>query len=360
VSIWASVWIWYNAQESPVIVEVSIHEIATKRQFSDSETINTMQAELPVLGIVVPCFNEQAMLPITAKELGTKIDSLIASGLINAGSAVYFVDDGSSDKTWELIADFSTQNSRFHGIKLSRNYGHQYALYAGLMEAKGDCLISLDADLQDDIEVMDQMIIKYNEGSQIVYGVRSERSRDTWFKRWSASMHYRLASFFGIKALPDHADYRLMSRRAIDMLAQYRETNIYLRGVVPLLGLPSAVVFYKREERREGESKYGLKDMLGLSVQGITSFSIMPLRIISMLGMLVFFISVLLGGWALHAALTGNTAAIAGWASTVIPIYLLGGLQLLAIGIVGEYIGKTYMETKRRPLYQIEKTTNEL
>jgi len=317
-----------------------------------------MLAELPVLGIVVPCFNEQAMLPITARELGSKIDSLIASGLISDSSAIYFVDDGSSDNTWELIVEFATQNSRFHGIKLSRNHGHQYALYAGLMEAKGDCLISLDADLQDDIGVMDQMIMRYSEGSQIVYGVRSERSSDTRFKRWSASIHYRLASFFDIEALPNHADYRLMSRRAIEMLAQYRETNIYLRGVVPLLGLPSAVVYYKREERREGISKYGLKDMLGLSVQGITSFSIMPLRIISVVGMLVFFISFLFGGWALHAALTGNSAAIAGWASTVIPIYLLGGLQLLAIGVAGEYIGKTYMETKRRPLYQVEKTTN--
>jgi glycosyltransferase involved in cell wall biosynthesis len=357
--MWASALIWYNPKEGSVIVGTRSPNMATNGRFFHSGALYIMSAELPVLGIVVPCFNEEAMLPITAKELGTKIASLVASGQINARSAVYFVDDGSSDGTWELIADFSSQNSHFRGIKLSRNYGHQYALYAGLMEAKGDCLISLDADLQDDIEVMDQMIIKYNEGSQIVYGVRSERSSDTRFKRWSASMHYRLASFFGIEALPNHADYRLMSRRAIDMLAQYRETNIYLRGVVPLLGLPSALVYYKREERREGESKYGLKDMLDLSVQGITSFSIMPLRIISVLGMLVFFVSFLLGSWALHAALTGNSAAIAGWASTVIPIYLLGGLQLLAIGIVGEYVGKTYMETKRRPLYQVEKTTHD-
>jgi glycosyltransferase involved in cell wall biosynthesis len=313
--------------------------------------------QLPVLGIVVPCFNEEEMLPITARELGVRMEAMVAEELIDPASSIYFVDDGSSDETWEIISELTRTRSRVRGIKLTRNYGHQHALYAGLMEAEGDALISLDADLQDDISVIDQMMAKYKEGNEIVYGVRNERASDTRFKRWSAAAHYHVTSLLGIPTLPNHADYRLMSRRAVALLAEYRETNIYLRGLVPLLGLKSAEVYYKRKARRAGESKYNLKDMFGLSVQGVTSFSIVPLRIISILGILVFVISVFLGGWALYAALVGRTTAIAGWASTVIPIYLLGGLQLLAIGITGEYIGKTYMEVKRRPMYQIEKTT---
>jgi glycosyltransferase involved in cell wall biosynthesis len=298
------------------------------------------------------------MLPIAARELLAKIESLIDDNLISHTSRVYFVDDGSTDKSWQLIAELAQDSVFFQGIKLTRNYGHQYALYAGLMEAEGDILISLDVDLQDDIHVMGQMIAKYQEGNELVYGVRDERSSDSRFKRWSAIAHYKMLGLMGIRTLKNHADFRLMSRRAINLLSEYRETNLYLRGIVPLLGLQSSTVSYKRAARQEGESKYGLKDMIGLSLQGITSFSIMPLRIISVLGMLVFLISSFLGIWALHAALTGNTAAIAGWASTVIPIYLLGGLQLLAIGIAGEYIGKVYLEAKNRPLYQIEKTTN--
>lgn len=305
----------------------------------------------------MPCFNEEEMLPITARELDARMESMIVAGLIDPVSSIYFIDDGSSDRTWELISELTQTGSRFRGIKLTRNYGHQYALYAGLLEAEGDALISIDADLQDDILVMDQMIASFNEGNEIVYGVRHERASDTRFKRWSAAAHYRLASLLGIPTLPNHADFRLMSRRAIALLSEYRETNIYLRGVVPLLGLRSAEVYYKRTARRAGQSKYNLKDMFSLSVAGVTSFSIMPLRIISIVGLLVFVISFFLGGWALYHALTGKTTIIAGWASTVIPIYLLGGLQLLAIGVAGEYIGKTYMEVKKRPLYQIEKTT---
>ena len=313
--------------------------------------------ELPVLGLVVPCFNEEQMLPITARELDARMESMIAAGLISPASSIYFIDDGSSDRTWELISELTQTGSRFKGIKLTRNYGHQYALYAGLLEAEGDALISIDADLQDDILVIDQMIASYKEGNEIVYGVRHERASDTRFKRWSAAAHYRMSSLLGIPTLPNHADFRLMSRRAIALLSEYRETNIYLRGVVPLLGLKSAEVYYTRKERRAGQSKYKLKNMFSLSVAGVTSFSIMPLRIISIVGLLVFVISFFLGGWALYYAVTGKTTAIAGWASTVIPIYLLGGLQLLAIGVAGEYIGKTYMEVKKRPLYQIEKTT---
>ena len=311
------------------------------------------------MALVVPCFNEEKMLPVTATELSDKIDSLVADKLISEKSRIYLIDDGSTDRTWQLIRELAEGKPLFCGIKLTRNYGHQYAVYAGLMQAKGDILISIDADLQDDIDAINDMIASHTAGSEIVYGVRHERTTDTRFKRWSAAFHYRLAGLLGVKTIANHADYRLMSRRAVNLLSEYRESNLYLRGVVPLLGLPSSEVYYTRKSRREGESKYGLKDMFSLSVKGITSFSIMPLRIISILGMLVFVISFCLGGWALHAALTGNTTAIAGWASTVIPIYLLGGLQLLAIGVTGEYIGKTYMEVKNRPLYQIEKTTDD-
>lgn len=317
------------------------------------------ETEKAVLALVVPCFNEEKMLPVTATELSDKIDSLVADKLISEKSRIYLIDDGSTDRTWQLIRELAEGKPLFCGIKLTRNYGHQYAVYAGLMQAKGDILISIDADLQDDIDAINDMIASHTAGSEIVYGVRHERTTDTRFKRWSAAFHYRLAGLLGVKTIANHADYRLMSRRAVNLLSEYRESNLYLRGVVPLLGLPSSEVYYTRKSRREGESKYGLKDMFSLSVKGITSFSIMPLRIISILGMLVFVISFCLGGWALHAALTGNTTAIAGWASTVIPIYLLGGLQLLAIGVTGEYIGKTYMEVKNRPLYQIEKTTDD-
>lgn len=317
------------------------------------------KSEQTVLALVVPCFNEEKVLPVTARELSAKIDALVADKIISRDSRIYLVDDGSTDKTWQLICEHADRQPHFCGIKLTRNYGHQYAVYAGLMQAEGDILISIDADLQDDIDVIDEMIASYNAGSQIVYGVRHERTTDTRFKRWSAAFHYRVAALLGVQTVKNHADFRLMSRRAVDLLSEYRESNLYLRGVVPLLGLPSSEVYYKRQSRRGGESKYGLKEMFSLSIKGITSFSIMPLRIISILGMAVFVISFCLGGWALHAKLTGNTTAIDGWASTVIPIYLLGGLQLLAIGIAGEYIGKTYMQVKNRPLYQIEKTTDD-
>jgi glycosyltransferase involved in cell wall biosynthesis len=221
------------------------------------------------------------------------------------------------------------------------------------MQAEGDALISLDADLQDDIDVIDEMIECFMQGSEIVYGVRKNRDSDTFFKRWSAAMHYRVSALMGVETVADHADYRLLSRRAGTRRGHFRETNLYLRGVVPLLGLQSSKVYYVRHERAAGESKYSLKNMFSLSLKGITSFSIMPLRIITLLGLLVFTISLLMGGWVLTAAIGGDTA-IAGWASTVIPIYLFGGIQLLALGVAGEYIGKTYMEVKNRPLYLID------
>ncbi len=311
-------------------------------------------AEIPVVGLVVPCFNEQEMLPLTAAQLLEEKAKLVSAGLLSELSKIYFIDDGSDDNTWSVISQLVDQHDSIVGIKLTRNYGHQYALYAGLMEAEGDALISLDADLQDDTGVMEDMLRAFHNGNEIVYGVRNNRSNDGFFKRWTAELHYWLSELMGIETVRNHADYRLMSRKAVDLLADYREANLYLRGVVPLLGLQSSEVYYKRNARTDGDSKYTVRKMLSLSLKGITSFSIMPLRCISLMGVIVFSVSLVLGGWAIHAAIWGD-GVVPGWASTVVPIYLLGGMQLLAIGIAGEYIGKTYMEVKNRPHYQIEK-----
>lgn len=307
----------------------------------------------PVIGLVLPCFNEQEMLPTTAARLLEDLTSLSAAGAISSSSKIYFVDDGSDDNTWPVISALVEKNQNIVGIKLTRNYGHQYALYAGLMEAEGDALISLDADLQDDTAVIADMVQAFRRGIEIVYGVRNNRTNDGFFKRWSAESHYWLSGLMGIETVRNHADYRLMSRKAVTLLADYREANLYLRGVVPLLGLPASKVYYKRNAREGGASKYSLKNMVSLSLKGITSFSIMPLRCIALLGVIVFCVSLALGGWAVHAAIWGD-GVVPGWTSTVVPIYLLGGLQLLAIGVAGEYIGKTYLEVKNRPHYQIE------
>ncbi len=309
----------------------------------------------PVLAIIVPCYNEEEVLPDSSARLKAKLDSLKERELVDPASRIYFVDDGSRDSTWQIISDLVDSDDAFDGIKLTRNFGHQYAVYAGLMNATGDALVTIDADLQDDINAIDDMVVNYRNGDEIVYGVRDDRHTDSNFKRWTAAMHYWIAARFGIETIPNHADFRLMSKQAINVLGQYKEKNLYLRGMIPLIGLPSSKVYYARGEREAGESKYGFKEMLALSVQGITSLSIMPLRVIAVLGFVVFLISMGLGGWALYARLSGEVELIDGWASTVIPIYLLGGLQLLAIGVAGEYIGKTYMEVKRRPNYQIEK-----
>lgn len=313
----------------------------------------------PVIGLVLPCFNEEQALPITVEMLDAELDRLAGAGLIDPRSRIYLVDDGSTDSTWQTICGFIEAGRPVTGVKLSRNHGHQHALYAGLMEAHGDALISLDADLQDDIGAIEEMVRLYTEGKEIVFGVRGDRSSDGLFKRWSARGHYRLSRMMGIETVPNHADFRLMSRRAIEFLRQYRETNLYLRGIVPLLGLETDIVYFKRAERVAGTSKYDLPRMISLSIKGLTSFSIAPLRFIALMGVLVFTVSVILGGWALAAVLFTDEA-VPGWASTVIPIYLLGGLQLLALGVVGEYIGKAYMEVKNRPLYQIETTREEI
>lgn len=311
------------------------------------------ESEAPVLGIVVPCFNEDPVLLQTAKDLKGQLLGLIRKKLVSSESSICFVDDGSTDRTWQLIEQLAAEDEKVCGIKLSRNFGHQCALYAGLMEVDADAVVSIDADLQDDIGVIEQMLASYAGGNDIVYGVRENRDSDSWWKRTTAELHYRLLAAMGVETVPNHADFRLMSRRAVRFLEEYRESNLYLRGIIPLLGLRSDSVYYTRRERRAGKTKYSLRRMLSLSLRGMTSFSVLPLRIIAALGLVVFLVATGLGLWALISVFTGADT-VPGWASTVIPIYLLGGLQLLSIGIVGEYIGKIFTEAKRRPLYQVE------
>lgn len=306
------------------------------------------------LGIVVPCYNEEEVFPETAKRLLDLLDRLSKAGLVTSESAIYFVDDGSKDRTWQLIEKMSESDARVHGIKLSRNRGHQNALMAGLFGAKGDVLVSIDADLQDDIGVIEEMIRKYQDGYEIVYGVRKTRTVDSSFKKSTAELYYKLLASMGVEIVYNHADYRLMGRRALDALAGYSEVNLFLRGIIPLLGFRATTAFYDRSERFAGESKYPLKKMLALAVDGITSFSVVPLRMISILGIIVSLFSIGMVCWVLYGKFLMNSA-IPGWASSVIPIYFLGGIQLLSIGVLGEYVAKIYLETKRRPRFQIEK-----
>lgn len=308
------------------------------------------------ISIVIPCFNEEEVLPETINRLTLLLDELVASSVVSADSHVIFVDDGSRDHTWEIIKEASFRNPFFHGVKLSRNRGHQNALIAGLLNAKGDAVISIDADLQDDIDTIKQMIIAYQNGSDIVYGVRKKRDADTFFKRFTAEAYYRLLERFGVEVIFNHADYRLMSRRAIEALREFSEVNLFLRGIIPQLGFPSTIVYYERVKRFAGESKYPLNKMLAFAWQGITSFSAVPLRMITAIGFLVSLGSFGITLWALFVRLFSEQA-VPGWASTVLPIYLLGGIQLLCIGIIGEYLSKIYMETKRRPHFFIEERT---
>jgi polyisoprenyl-phosphate glycosyltransferase len=311
-------------------------------------------SRLPVLAIVVPCYNEQEVFPETSRRLGALLDRLEAEGLVHPASRAWYVDDGSRDATWPLITVASSDpQRRARGIKLSRNRGHQAALLAGLMTAQGDVLISVDADLQDDLEVIPEMVCRFAAGADIVYGVRSSRGTDTAFKRATAEGYYKLLAWLGVEVVFNHADYRLMSRRAVEALRAFPESNVFLRGLVPQLGYPSTTVEYARGERFAGESKYPLRKMLALAWQGVTSFSAAPLRAITTLGMLVSLISLAMGLWALVAALSG-VGTVPGWASIVIPLFLISGVQLLSLGIIGEYIAKIFMETKRRPLYFVE------
>lgn len=309
------------------------------------------------LYVVIPCYNEQEVLPETAKRLRQKCSALMERQIINDQSRVLFVDDGSQDQTWSLIRGLHEADPLFDGIKLSHNRGQQNAFLAGLSAAvnKADCVITMDADLQDDIDAMDAMLDSYMNGSDIVFGVRSNRETDSFFKRHSAQGYYKLMRRMGIELVYNHADYRLMSHRALEALQGYREVNLFLRGIVPELGFKTDVVYYKRAERFAGETKYPLKKMIALAVDGVTSFSVQPLKIISRLGILLAFLSLAGLLYALISKISGT--AVSGWTAIVLSIWFLGGLQLLCIGVVGTYIGRIYNEVKARPRFIIEETT---
>ena len=307
------------------------------------------------LAIVVPCFNEEEVLPETNRRLLALLDRLQSQGLIDGASAVHYVDDGSKDGTWSLIEGLAASDGRAHGIKLSRNRGHQNALLAGLLSVEGDAVVSIDADLQDDVSVIEAMVQAFAAGSEVVYGVRDSRQSDSAFKRNTALMYYGLMRRLGVDLVHNHADFRLLGRRAVEALRQYGEVNMFLRGIVPLIGFRAASVSYDRAERFAGVSKYPLRKMLTFAVEGITSFSIVPLRLITLLGFLVSGLSFAMIVFIIYGTLVMR-AVIPGWASSVVPIYFLGGIQLLSIGILGEYVAKIYLETKQRPRYVIEKS----
>lgn len=304
--------------------------------------------------LVVPCYNEEAVLPETVSRLTEKMKTLIAAGHADENSRFLLVDDGSKDKTWELICRFCEENPLCAGLKLAHNRGHQNALLAGLMAAKekADCAISLDADLQDDIDALDGFLAKFEEGCDVVYGVRNKRDTDSFFKRSTARGFYKVMKMLGVDVVYDHADYRLMSRRALEALGDYKEVNLFLRGIVPLIGYRSDYVYYDRHERFAGESKYPLKKMISFALDGITSFSVKPLKLISNLGILISILSVLGLLYALISYFVGVT--VAGWTAIVCSIWLLGGVQLLCIGVLGGYIGKIYSEVKARPRFRVE------
>ncbi len=305
------------------------------------------------LAIVVPCYNEEEVLKQTSQQLLDILSQLIGKKKIASSSKVWLIDDGSDDTTWDLSKTLAKESNRIRAVRLSRNRGHQNALLAGMMCAEGDAIVSIDADLQDDLGCIEKMVDEWNNGAHIVYGVRESRETDTFFKRTTALGFYKLMKIMGVNVVFNHADYRLMSRTALECLRQYHEVNLFLRGIVPLLGFRTATVKYDRKERFAGESKYPLRKMLGFALNGITSFSVVPLRIIAVLGFIVFFASVLMSVWVLVTRFFTD-AAIPGWASTVLPIYLISGIQILAMGVIGEYIGRIYNETKSRPRYFIE------
>ena len=310
------------------------------------------------LYVVVPCYNEQEVLRETAKRLREKFRTLIAAEKISARSRIVFVNDGSKDATWDIIRELHGHDKIFSGINLSRNRGHQNALLAGLMTVKNcaDMVISMDADLQDDIDAVDEMIARYADGFDIVYGVRSKRATDTFFKRFTAETFYKLMKFLGADTVYNHADYRLMSRRALEGLAQFGEVNLFLRGLVPLIGYPSTSVLYERAERFAGVSKYPLKKMLFFALQGITSLSVEPIRLITTVGVAMSTVSFLVILWTLYEYFFGDT--VRGWASMLASLWFIGGLILLSVGIVGEYVGKIYLETKKRPRFIVSEFLN--
>ncbi len=306
------------------------------------------------LYIAVPCYNEEECLPDSSGKLLNKLNEMIAKGIITDDSRIVFIDDGSKDKTWEIISKLHTENEMFQGIKLSRNRGHQNALLCGLMTLKDKCdaVISIDADLQDDINVFDEMVRKYEDGCDVVYGVRSKRETDTFFKRFTAEAYYKVLDKLGAKVIFNHADFRLMSARALESFSQFKEVNLFLRGLVPMVGYKSDIVTYERSERLLGESKYPLKKMLALAFEGITSLSTKPIKLISRIGLIIFLVSIAMLIYTVVRYFMGATEV--GWASLAVSIWAIGGLQLLAIGVVGEYIGKIYLETKARPRFIVE------
>ena len=307
------------------------------------------------LYLVIPCYNEQEVLHETARQLKEKMESLKSRNMISDKSRIVFVNDGSKDNTWQIIEELHQSDSIFRGIKLSRNKGHQNALMAGLMTVKNECdaAISLDADLQDDINAIDAMVEKFREGCDIVYGVRSARKTDTFFKKFTAESFYKIMEKMGVEVTYNHADYRLMSKRALDALEQFKEVNLFLRGIVPMIGYKTDCVYYERKERFAGESKYPLKKMIAFAMEGITSLSVKPIGMITALGVGIFTISIIMLIYFLVRHFIGQT--VEGWTSLAVSVWAIGGLQLLAIGIIGEYIGKIYLETKARPKFIIEK-----
>ena len=317
-----------------------------------------MTPPLPCLCIIVPCYNEEAVLPTTAPLFLEELELLQSKGLIDPQSRICFVDDGSSDKTWELVAALSGENPAFTGISLSKNRGHQNALLAGLMDCRGACdiAISIDADGQDDISVMEDMVAAYLDGCDVVYGVRSSRDTDSFFKRTTARGFYSFMRKMGVECVYDHADYRLLSARVLDELARYEEVHLFLRGMVPLVGFKSTVVEYERRERMGGKSHYPLSKMAGLAVDGVTSLSVRPIRIVTAAGCITALVGLVGILWALVGWMLGNT--VSGWASLAVIVCFFGGVQMLSLGIIGEYVGKTYIEAKHRPRFAIEKRTD--
>ena len=322
-------------------------------------TSTSLASQQPTaLSIVVPCYNEEAVLLETYTRLSALRDRLIANGKISRRSDIVFVDDGSCDRTWNIIDAWAREGAPVVGVKLSRNCGHQNALLAGLASAQGDAVITIDADLQDDESAIERMVDAFHEGNEVVYGVRAKRDTDTWFKRNTARTFYRGMKALGVQTVIDHADYRLLSRRAVKYLDQFNEVNLFLRGVIPLLGLRSAVVHYDRRARFAGESKYPLRKMLEFAWNGVTSFSTAPLRAIALLGFILSLACLVLAGWVLAVKFFSSNA-VPGWASTILPIYFLGGVQLLCAGVLGEYVGKIYMEIKRRPRFLVERVAGQ-
>ena len=314
----------------------------------------------PVLYVVIPCYNEEEVLPVTSVFFLEKIQSLIRKGEIHVDSRILFVNDGSRDRTWEIIRDLAGRDPHYAGICLSRNRGHQNAVLAGMMEAKDQCdiTVSIDCDGQDDINAIDKMVEAYKAGNEVVYGVRSKRDTDSFFKRFSAESFYKLLGWMGVEVIFNHADYRLISSRVLQELANYHEVNLFLRGMIPLVGFPSTSVYYERAERIAGESHYPLKKMLSLAFDGITSLSVKPIRMIAVSGIAIAFVSFIGILYALISNLAG--AAVPGWTSMICIFCFMGGIQLLALGVIGEYIGKVYLETKRRPRYIVSERTSDM